>query len=272
MTPESLIQAIVRQTAVLIAQVATADGMRTPLARVEDQVFLGLVEELERQGVSRRLSSDLFGLGLRTYQRKIQRLTRRPAEPSRWLKEAVLAHIRARGPLRRSRILSRFSTKAAPLVRAAVHELCESGVVIRDSDERGPSYRAASEEELGARERERARDGSDDGRRILDEYEAIVATLLGRVERERVRLGHRVADNVCVIDTWEGHPLADEIGAALERVRAALSDLRERVQRVGPGDGSRERSQVVAYFGECPLDDEAAGERFERALPAAPVT
>ncbi len=237
--------------------------MRASLAQVETQVFLGLVKELERQGLSRKMSADLFGLGLRTYQRKIQRLTGRTAEPSRWLREAVLAHIRARGPLRRSRILNRFSRKGGPLVRAAVHELCESGFVIREDDARGPKYRAATEDELGELERERSRASSnDDPRRVLDEYEALVATALGRIERERVTLGQRAANNVCAIDMWEGHPLADEIDAALERVRDALSDLRERVRSVGPGDASHERWQVVAYVGECPIDEDE-----ERPVP-----
>src|SRR5690349_24364616 len=73
MTVELLIQAIVRQTTILIAQLATTGGTRAPLAHVAHQVFLDLVHELERQGVSKKVSADMFGLGLRTYQRKIQR-------------------------------------------------------------------------------------------------------------------------------------------------------------------------------------------------------
>src|SRR5262245_23099637 len=40
MTVELLIQAIVRQTTILIAQLATAGGTRAPLAHVAHQVFL----------------------------------------------------------------------------------------------------------------------------------------------------------------------------------------------------------------------------------------
>lgn len=48
-----LIQAIVRQTTVLIAQLATSKGGGRRLAHLADQVFQNLVTELERQGVSR---------------------------------------------------------------------------------------------------------------------------------------------------------------------------------------------------------------------------
>ena len=50
-----LIDGIVRQTTVLIAQLSTASGVRAPLAHVADQVFLSLAREIEAQGaVARR--------------------------------------------------------------------------------------------------------------------------------------------------------------------------------------------------------------------------
>ena len=68
-----LIDAVVRQTTVLIAQLATSGGVRAPLAHLASQVFLELARELEDQGVSRKVSADMFGMALRTYLRKIQR-------------------------------------------------------------------------------------------------------------------------------------------------------------------------------------------------------
>jgi hypothetical protein len=69
-----LIDSIVRQTTGLIAQLATTGGARAPLVTVANQVFLDLADELAQQGVSRSVSADMFGLALRTYLRKIQRL------------------------------------------------------------------------------------------------------------------------------------------------------------------------------------------------------
>lgn len=47
MDTKLLIDAIVRQTTVLIAQLSTAAGIRAPLAHVADQVFVALAQEIE---------------------------------------------------------------------------------------------------------------------------------------------------------------------------------------------------------------------------------
>jgi hypothetical protein len=49
-----LIDAVVRQTTVLIAALATAAGHRAPLAGVANQVFADLVKELKQQGLVTR--------------------------------------------------------------------------------------------------------------------------------------------------------------------------------------------------------------------------
>src|SRR5215471_11662950 len=109
MTVELLIQAIVRQTTILIAQLATLGGARAPLAQVANQVFLELARELERQGVSRKVSADMFGLGLRTYRRKIQRLTESSTDRGRSLWEVVLEFIKGRSSTTKHDLLLRFA-------------------------------------------------------------------------------------------------------------------------------------------------------------------
>src|SRR5690242_18209427 len=89
MNTRLLIDAIVRQTMVLIAQVATSGGLRAPLAHVATQAFLDLARELESQGVSKKISADMFGMALRTYQRRTQRLMQSRTEHGRSLWEAV---------------------------------------------------------------------------------------------------------------------------------------------------------------------------------------
>ncbi|MEN9577251.1 MAG: hypothetical protein RJA70_260 [Pseudomonadota bacterium] len=80
-----LIDDIVRQTTILIAQLSTAAGDRSPLSHVADQVFLELSRELEAQGVKRKVAADMFGLALRSYQLKVQRLGSTPlTQPSLW--------------------------------------------------------------------------------------------------------------------------------------------------------------------------------------------
>ena len=49
MESRPLIDAVTRQTTVLIAQMATSFGLRAPLANIADQVFLGLSREIEHR-------------------------------------------------------------------------------------------------------------------------------------------------------------------------------------------------------------------------------
>jgi hypothetical protein len=94
-TVRALIDGIVRQTVVLIAQLATSGGLRAPLSHIAQKVFLDLAQELERQGVTRKVSADMFGMALRTYQRHVQRIAQSQTEQGQSLWEAVLGYIPA---------------------------------------------------------------------------------------------------------------------------------------------------------------------------------
>src|SRR6187551_1868776 len=74
MNQQILIDAIVRQTMVLIARLSTVDGVRSPLSHIADEVFVGLVDELESQRVGKKVIADMFGLALCSYRQKVQRL------------------------------------------------------------------------------------------------------------------------------------------------------------------------------------------------------
>jgi hypothetical protein len=68
MNGQLLIDAVVQQVTVLIAQLATSGGLRAPVAQIANQVFVQLAHELESQGVSRKVSADMFGMALRAYE------------------------------------------------------------------------------------------------------------------------------------------------------------------------------------------------------------
>jgi hypothetical protein len=143
-----LIDSIVRQTTILIAQLATAGGARAPLAHVANQVFLDLVRELDEQGVSRKVGADMFGLALRSYQRKIQRLTESDTDRGRSLWEAVLAHLEERKIATRNEIFARFHRDDDQLVRSVLHDLTESGLIFASGSGDGTVYRVATKEDL----------------------------------------------------------------------------------------------------------------------------
>jgi hypothetical protein len=161
MTIELLIHAIVHQTTILIAQLATFGGARAPLAQVANQVFLELARELERQGVSRKVSADMFGLGLRTYRRKIQRLSESSTERGRSLWEVVLEFIRENPGVGRGKVLLRFSLDDEAQVRGVLRDLCESQLVIPRGGQR-TTYRAATDEELLTERTAPSSEGYDD--------------------------------------------------------------------------------------------------------------
>ncbi len=157
-----LIHTIVRQTTILIAELATSRGIRAPLAHIANQVFLDLVGELERQHVSRKVSADMFGLGLRTYRRKIQRLNESAMHGGCSLWEAVLEYLRARNTATRSEILERFSGDDEAQVKAVLHDLCESQLVTAAGSGCNVTYRAVAGEELIAVQQGRGAAGLDE--------------------------------------------------------------------------------------------------------------
>jgi hypothetical protein len=142
-----LIDSIVRQTTVLIAQLATAGGVRAPLAHVANQVFLDLTRELDAQGVSRKVSADMFGMALRSYLRRIAGLSESSTVRGRTLWEAVLDYL-GQGDVRsRSQVLLRFSHDDQELVRGVLHDLTESGLVFSSGSGPDQVYRATTRAE-----------------------------------------------------------------------------------------------------------------------------
>jgi hypothetical protein len=157
-----LIDSIVRQVTVLIAQLATSGGIRAPLARVANQVFLDLSEELYAQGISRKVSADMFGMALRTYLRKIQRLRESSTDRGRSLWEAVLEFLGHGRLVKRAEVLQRFHRDDSDLVRGVLHDLVESGLVLRMGSGPSTAYRAATSEEIASLERADGTDGLDE--------------------------------------------------------------------------------------------------------------
>ncbi len=143
-----LIDAMVQQTVVLIAQIATAGGRRAPLARVANQVFLGLVSELHSQGVTQTVTADMFGLALRTYQRKRRRLSESATEQGRSLWEAVLRLVEKRGVVTRAAILEVFQRDDEEMVRGILSDLVDTGLVYRTGRGHGTTYRIAETAEI----------------------------------------------------------------------------------------------------------------------------
>lgn len=126
-----LIDSIMRQTIVLIAQLSAAAGIRAPLSHLADEVFLSLSKELEDQGVPRKIVADMFGLALRTYQRRVQRLEQSATDKSATLWQAVNAYLEENGQLTRQQIFERFRHDDPEAVGAVLADLVQSGFASR---------------------------------------------------------------------------------------------------------------------------------------------
>jgi hypothetical protein len=129
MNSRLLIDAIIRQTTVLIAQLSTAAGIRSPLAQVADEVFVSLAREIEQQGLSRKVVADMFGMALRTYQRKVQRLEESRSRRGQTLWEAIFEHVSANTPIRRADIAIHFAQDDELAVSSVLMDLVTSGLL-----------------------------------------------------------------------------------------------------------------------------------------------
>ncbi len=202
-----LIDAIVRQTMILVAQLATTAGMRAPLAHVANQVFLDLVKELQAQGVGQKIIADMFGMALRTYHAKVQRLSESATDRGKTLWEAVLSFIQDKSMVSRADILARFSRDDDMTVRGVLNDLVENGLVFKTGRGDRTAYRAARGEELGF-------SGADDPVE-RDAHMAWVAVH---------HLGPATRDEISQMSALEGERLDAALAALMADGRATRAD------------------------------------------------
>jgi len=143
-----LIDSIMQQTTVLIGQLSTAAGIRAPLARVADQVFVDLARELDAQGVPHRVAADMFGLALRSYQKKVRRLTESASVPDVTLWQAVLEYVEKEQPVRRKAVIERFRADGEREVGAVLVDLVSTGLVYQTGHGASAVYRVTSAADL----------------------------------------------------------------------------------------------------------------------------
>jgi hypothetical protein len=145
-----LVDAIVQQTMVFIAQLATVGGVRAPLAQIADQVFLELSRELQNQGVSKKVIADMFGMALRTYHRKVQAATQSQTDSGSSVWEAVLDYIRTHEPVPGGEVLRRFVHDDVEVLTGVLNDLVSSGLVYRAGRGETAVYRAAAAADFAA--------------------------------------------------------------------------------------------------------------------------
>jgi hypothetical protein len=150
-----LIDAIVQRTMVFIAHLATAGGVRAPLAHVANQVFLELTEELQNQGVKKKVIADMFGMALRTYHRRVRELQSSQTDTGRTLWEVVLEYLREEEPVSTQRIHQRFRYDDPELLSGVLNDLVNSGLAYRSGRGDSAVFRLADESDFDSGEADR---------------------------------------------------------------------------------------------------------------------
>lgn len=158
MNTRLLIDAIVHQTTVLIAQLSTAAGIRAPLAHIADQIFLDLSKEIEAQGVSRKVAADMFGLAIRTYQKKVQRVTESAQTREQTLWQNVLVHLHESASMTRRALLEHFRREDPIVVGSVLNDLVSSGLVYRTGSGESAIFGITGERDLAQAIREHRRE------------------------------------------------------------------------------------------------------------------
>lgn len=148
MNPGLLINAVVQQTMVFIAQLATAGGVRAPLVHVADQVFRELTNELLAQGLKKKVIADMFGMGLRTYQRRLTAAQQSKTDGGLTVWEAVFGFLQHHQPVSGARVLQRFANDDRDIVSGVLNDFVNSGLAYRAGRGDEAVYRIASDSDF----------------------------------------------------------------------------------------------------------------------------
>ncbi len=132
-----LIDAIIRQTMVLVARLAISQGQRTPLTHLANQVFLDLNRELRAHKVGTKVIADMFGLTLRAYYQKLKRLKETGGDRNRSLWQAVVSFLLENTTVSRAEVLGRFPLDDYGAVSSILNDLVDNGLMFKSG--KGPS-------------------------------------------------------------------------------------------------------------------------------------
>lgn len=127
---------LLRDLAETLADLATLEGRRDSLERVEDRLFLYTQAALRRRGHSAKVVADMFGFATASsYRRRLRRVLGAREEPPRTLRGALLGAI-SDGPIAREDLLARFETRDEAVLRSVLRDLVDAGLVSESVDGR----------------------------------------------------------------------------------------------------------------------------------------
>jgi hypothetical protein len=246
----------VRQTTVLIARLSTAAGVRSPLGHIADEVFSGLVSELNHQGVSNKVIADMFGMALRSYRQKVQRLGESATSRGVTLWSAVQAFLAERDWSTRAEVLERFKYDDEVSLRGILNDLVESGLAVRSGMRGETRYRAATEDELPDLGSELGEAAGWEAA-IVDHHRIVLNAIAARATLgSRSSPTDEAGGTTLTFDLWPGHPKEREVRQLLAQFRAAALPLWEEVNQTSKNDLRSDAYQLHFYLGQYLVADD----------------
>jgi hypothetical protein len=91
---------------------------------------LDLASELERQGVTKNVAADMFGMSLRTYHRRVQQV-RQEQTQRRTVRDSVLELVGASPAVSAHAVHQQFLRHPAEVVAGALNDLVHAGLIER---------------------------------------------------------------------------------------------------------------------------------------------
>jgi hypothetical protein len=185
--------------------------------------------------VSKKVSADMFGMALRTYQRRTQRLTQSQTERGRSLWEAVLEFV-GKSVVTREEVFSRFRHDDEASVRGVLRDLTESSLVFSTGSGRSTGYRSATPEESGALRRR-------------DDVVGLEALVWTAVFREQPVSVERLA-SACALTRAELEPVLEALMATgrIQRMSPESADYRAETLLLGFEDPPGWEAAVLDHF------------------------
>ncbi len=107
-----------------------------------------MVRGLKDQGLGNKVIADMFGMALRTYHDRVQRLSESSTFRGKSLWGAVLEFVQERGTVGRHEVLRRFSQDDGASVRGILADLVDLGLVYRSGRGDQTEYRARRSDEI----------------------------------------------------------------------------------------------------------------------------
>ena len=245
-----------RQTTVLIAQLSTAAGVRSPLGHIADEVFSGLVSELNQQGVSNKVIADMFGMALRSYRQKVRRLGESATSRGATLWSAVQEFLAEREWSTRGEVLARFKHDDEVSVRSILNDLVETGLAVRSGVRNDMRYRLATEEELRDSETVGHGEPADWEATVVDHHRAVLNAIAAAATSGRSASSDEVGATTLSFDVWPGHPKEREVRELLAYTRSVALRLWSEVNESRDRGAHSGRYQVHFDLGQYVVADD----------------